>query len=338
MTPTIHLVRGDASVRSRRVVVTGCAGFIGSRLCEELLRHGHEVVGVDCFTDYYATTLKHENIAALLDDGAFTLRRMDLSTDSLDDLVDGVDVVIHLAGQAGVRASFGQGFEHYLRHNVHATQRLLEAATRHPLERFVYASSSSVYGDAARYPTSEECERHPVSPYGMTKVATEDLAAVYHRLNGLPVVGLRYFTVYGPRQRPDMAFARFIARALAGQSLPIFGDGRQVRDFTFVDDIVAGTIAAAERGRFGSVYNLGGGHPVELREVITLLSDLIGRKIAVDRRPVQNGEASRTSADVSRAARELAWAPETLLPDGLAAQFDWLIAQSSARQSAALAA
>src|SRR3954452_3485550 len=206
-----------------RVLITGCAGFIGSHLSERLLADGTEVVGVDCFTDYYDRELKERNLQHVLGHHGFTFHNVDLSEDELDGMLDGVWTVIHLAGQPGVRLSFGDGFASYVRHNVLATQRLLEEAVRNPVERFAYASSSSVYGDAPAYPTRETSDRNPVSPYGMTKVATEEVAAVYHRNFDVPVVGLRFFTVYGPRQLPDMAFTRFLQRAVADEPLPLFG-------------------------------------------------------------------------------------------------------------------
>jgi nucleoside-diphosphate-sugar epimerase len=307
------------------VVVTGCAGFLGSHLSERLVESGHAVSGVDCFVPYYSREIKERNLERLREEPRFTLLELDLASGRLDGVLEGVDTVFHLAAQAGVRGSFGEGFEVYTHNNVLATQRLLEAAIRAPLGAFVYASSSSVYGDAAIYPTSELCPRRPVSPYGMTKVATEELAAVYRRCFGVPVVGLRYFTAYGPRQRPDMAFAKFLGCALAGRPLRVNGDGRQVRDFTFVDDIVAGTLAAAERGRPGRVYNIGGGSPVELLDAISWIGNLIGRKVELDCRPAPVGEARRTGCDGSLARRELGFAPGTDFREGLALQLEWML-------------
>lgn len=320
----------SAASPTRRVLVTGAAGFLGSHLCERLVSDGHEVVGVDCFTDFYARPLKERNLATLLEfGGSFAFHEVDLSVDPLEGLLDGIDDVFHLAAQAGVRGSFGETFGVYLRHNVRATQRLLEAVGAREVKRFVYASSSSVYGDAgAGGPTSETTVRSPVSPYGMTKCATEELAGVYARTRGVPAVGLRYFTAYGPRQRPDMAFNRFLRRALAGEPINILGDGRQVRDFTYVDDIVAGTVAALD-GTPGSVYNLGGGSPVELLEVIGLIEQLLERPVRVEHRPAVAGEARVTSSDCARAREELGFVPATRLVDGLAAQLEWVQATSA---------
>ena len=307
-----------------RVLVTGAAGFIGSHLSEALAEAGHDVVGVDCFTDYYARALKEANLARLRDLPNFRLLELDLSEDDISELLDGVDAVFHLAAQAGVRGSFGDGFETYLRHNLYATQRLLEAAIAHPLRAFVYSSSSSVYGNASQFPMTEQTARRPVSPYGMTKLATEELTATYHRCFGLPVVGLRYFTAYGPRQRPDMAFTRFIRAILDDDPLTVLGDGSQVRDFTFVGDIVEGTIAAAQRGRFGSVYNIGGGHAVQLLAAIAAIERVAGRRGRIELAPPQRGDAYRTGCDCALALSELGYAPRTVLEDGLAAQLEWV--------------
>jgi UDP-glucuronate 4-epimerase len=318
-----------------RVLVTGAAGFIGSHLCERLVASGNEVVGVDCFTDFYSRDDKERNLAELREYAAFSLRELDLSSDYLDGLLDGVDTVFHLAAQPGVRTSFGDSLNTYLRRNVLATQRLLEAATGAPVKSFVYASSSSVYGNPARYPTTEHTPRRPVSPYGVTKVATEELAGVYHRSLAVPTVGLRYFTAYGPRQRPDMAFRRFLTRGLAGQPIAVMGDGRQVRDFTYVGDVVGGTIAAAIHGRAGSVYNIGGGQPVELREAVELIEQLVGRRLEIQRRPAQVGDVRITGCDGALARDELGYAPCTSLRDGLVAQFDWTVREAPDRMALA---
>jgi UDP-glucuronate 4-epimerase len=225
-----------------------------------------------------------------------------------------------LAAQPGVRASFGAGFKTYLRHNIEATQRLLQASVDRPIEAFVYASSSSVYGNDTTFPTPENAARRPHSPYGMTKIAVEELAGVYLRNHGVPAIGLRYFTVYGPGQRPDMAFARFIAQLLAGHQLTVFGDGRQMRDFTYVDDAIRATIAAADRGRPGGVYNVGGGQPVELHEAYELLGRLMERPVEVMALPRAPGDVERTGADGTLAREQLGFMPQVGLEEGLHAQ------------------
>jgi nucleoside-diphosphate-sugar epimerase len=307
------------------VLVTGAAGFIGSHLSERLAEAGHDVVGVDCFTDYYARPIKEANLAQLRDMSNFRLLEVDLSADDLSGLLEGVDAVFHLAAQAGVRGSFGEGFDVYLRHNIGATQRLLEAAVAHPLRAFVYSSSSSVYGNPVRFPMSEQTPLCPVSPYGMTKLAVEALAATYQRCFGVPIVGLRYFTAYGPRQRPDMAFSRFMHAILDNEPLTILGDGTQVRDFTYVGDIVDGTIAAAQHGRFGTVYNIGGGRSVQLLTAIEAIERVTGRKARVETVAPQRGDAYRTGCDCALALRELGYAPRFALEDGLAAQLEWVL-------------
>jgi nucleoside-diphosphate-sugar epimerase len=316
-------------------LVTGCAGFLGSHLCEALLARGHDVIGVDCFTDYYPRALKEANLAGLRRVPGFRLVEADLGVAPLERLLDGVDGVFHLAAQPGVRASFGEGLGAYVRHNVHATQRLLEAAAGRDLKAFVYASSSSVYGDQEFYPACEDAPVRPVSPYGATKVIKEQLANAFWRSQGVPVVGLRYFTVYGPRQRPDMAFSRFLGRALVGQPLTVLGDGRQVREFTYVADVVRATIAAAERGERGSVYNVGGGQPVALLDVIAMLEELLDRPLALEFLDAGPGDPRRTEADVTRAARDLGYRPVTPLATGLACQIESLHAVQADTEVAA---
>ncbi len=310
---------------SKRVIVTGCAGFLGSHLSERLVDDGYQVIGVDCFTDYYARALKERNLERLLDEPAFVLREIDLGVDDLHGLLEGVSAVYHLAAQPGVRGSFGTGFSCYVRNNIEATQALLEEAVRNPIEAFIYASSSSVYGDTTSYPTDERAERRPMSPYGVTKLAAEEIAAVYHRNSGVPVVGLRYFTAYGPRQRPDMAFQRFITRALGNEPLQVNGDGHQIRDFTYVSDIVDGTVAAM-RGEPGSVYNVGGGNATAVIDIVGVLEELLERPLEVEYRPNQRGDARQTCADGTLAANELGFSPVTGLAVGIAKQLEWTVA------------
>ena len=311
------------------LLVTGCAGFLGSHLSERLIDMGEEVAGVDSFTDYYPRQVKERNVEALRNHARFRLFELDLGSDPLEGVLDGVDTVFHLAAQPGVRGSFGASFARYAHDNMLATQRLLEASTAARVRTFVYASSSSVYGDSLAYPTPEDTRRAPISPYGLTKLATEELAAVYGRLDRLHTVGLRYFTVYGPRQRPDMAFARFFASALAGNPVKILGDGSQVRDFTFIDDAVSGTIAAALRGRPGAVYNIGGGTQVKLIEALGRIEQLLDRKIKVEHLPVARGDVRRTRSDPRKAAIELDFSPRVGIEEGLTRQAGWTLAHTS---------
>jgi UDP-glucuronate 4-epimerase len=296
-----------------RYVVTGAAGFIGSHLTEALLADGHEVVAVDCFTDYYDPALKEENARE------FEVSRLDLAEDRL--ALDGFDGIFHLAGQPGMR-SFGDVFEDYVRRNLVATQRVLETAAAAGV-RVVFASSSSVYGDAERYPTPEDAEPRPLVPYGITKVGCEQLARAYARSFGLDVVVLRYFTFYGPRQRPDMAFARVVDALARGSSFELYGDGQQSRSFTYVADGVAATVAAMERATGGSVYNVGGGREATMRETITLLEDIAGRRLELVELPAAAGDMRRTAPDVTRIERDLGWRATTSLEDGLRAQWEW---------------
>ena len=299
--------------------MTGCAGFIGSRLVERLLYDGTTVIGVDALTDFYAKEMKKANLRRFRDHPGFEFRRLDLSRDQLDGLLNNVDVIYHLAGQPGVRASFS-AFSKYVRHNIEATQRLLNAAIDQPLQALVYASSSSVYGDDTVHPTPEDAPRRPRSPYGITKVAAEELAGVYLRNHGVPAVGLRYFTIYGPGQRPDMAFARFIGQLLADNPLTVFGDGRQIREFTYVDDAVRATIAAAARGRPGMIYNVGGGHPVELHTACEMLSEILARPLNIMSLPPAAGDVRETGADGTLAREHLDFEPQVALDEGLRAQ------------------
>ena len=309
-----------------RVVVTGAAGFIGSHLTESLLADGHQVLGVDAFVDYYPRAVKEANLrrAREVFPAHFTFLEGRLQELDLAPLLEGAGQVFHLAAQAGVRASWGREFALYTDHNVLATQRLLEAAVAAGVPRVVYASSSSVYGDAASLPLQEDARCRPLSPYGVTKLAAENLSLLYERNHGLPVVCLRYFTVYGPRQRPDMAFHRFLKAARDGSGLEVFGDGRQTRDFTYIDDIVAATRAAADQGRPGCVYNVGGGERIALNDVIDLIRELTGRPLEIRRQGAQKGDMRDTFADTSAARRDLAFRSTVSLRQGLAQEWDWI--------------
>jgi len=307
-----------------KAVVTGAAGFIGSHLALNLLEAGHEVLGIDCFTDYYPRPMKEANLAPLRDHARFRLLEERLQDAALPRHLEGAETVYHLAAQAGVRASWGREFAHYTEHNVLATQRLLEAALEAGRPRIVYASSSSVYGDAAVLPLREDGPCRPVSPYGVTKLAAEHLALLYHRNHGLPTVSLRFFTVYGPHQRPDMAFHRFLKAARDGQPITLFGDGTQTRDFTYVDDIVSAVRAAALSGRPGCVYNVGGGERVALNEVLRLIESVTDRRLQVQRLEPQMGDMKDTFADTSAASRDLDFRSTVPLADGLAREWQWI--------------
>ena len=302
----------------RRYVVTGAAGFIGSHLAEALLGAGHEVLGIDCFTDYYDRSLKEENARGL------DVEELDLAEAPLD--FAGLDGVFHLAAQPGVR-SFGDVFANYLRRNLLASQRLFEAAARDGV-RVVSVSSSSVYGAAETYPTPESAVPAPLSPYGITKLAVEHLAAAYERSFGLDVVTLRYFTVFGPRQRPDMAFTR-IAFALAQRRpFDLYGDGTQTRSFTYVSDVVEATIAAMERG--SGTYNVGGALEASMSEAIAAFESIAGRKLDLREHAAVPGDQRRTSADTGRIRDDLGWEPRVSLEDGLRAQWEWAAARTPA--------
>jgi UDP-glucose 4-epimerase len=307
-----------------KTIVTGAAGFIGSHLAASLLADGHDVLGIDCFTDYYPRAAKEANLAPLRDHARFHLVEERLQDAELPRHLEGAAAVFHLAAQAGVRASWGREFAHYTEHNVLATQRLLEAALEAGRPRIVYASSSSVYGDAPVLPLREDGPCRPVSPYGVTKLAAEHLARLYHRNHGLPTVSLRFFTVYGPRQRPDMAFHRFLKAARDGQPITVYGDGSQTRDFTYVDDIVSAVRAAALSGQPGSVYNVGGGERVALNEVLRLIESVTGRRLQVQRQEPQMGDMKDTFADTSAASRELGFRSTVGLAEGLAREWQWI--------------
>jgi nucleoside-diphosphate-sugar epimerase len=307
-----------------KALVTGAAGFVGSHLSERLIGSGATVTGVDCFTDYYPRALKERNLAALRQSPGFTLVEQPLADADLEALLDGTTHVFHLAAQAGVRKSWGRDFHVYTVNNIEATQILLEACVGKPIERFVYASSSSIYGDEVALPMREDARPQPVSPYGVTKLAAEQLCYLYHVNYSVPTVSLRYFTVYGPRQRPDMGFLRFFTAVLEGKSLPMFGDGRQTRDFTFVADAVSATAAAATRGKPGGVYNIGGGSRVELVEVFELIRAVTGRPLKIERLESQRGDMRDTYADTTRARTDLGFAPTVTLEQGLRAQYEWM--------------
>jgi nucleoside-diphosphate-sugar epimerase len=304
-----------------RYLVTGCAGFLGSHLTDTLLQRGDQVVGVDAFSDYYSRRTKEANVEEARRDLGFSIVEADLSETDIAPLLDGVDGIFHLAAQPGVRGSWGETFANYVRDNILATQRLFEAAAPGQV-RVVMSSTSSVYGNAEAYPTREDAIPRPVSPYGVTKLACESLARTYAECFGLETVLLRYFTVYGPRQRPDMAFARIISALLGGSPFLVYGTGEQSRDFTYVEDAVAATLAAMEGGPAGIVYNVGGGSETTLNDAIALCEELAGKRLEVVHEAIARGDVRRTGADTSLVRAKLGWRPQTSLKDGLASQFE----------------
>jgi nucleoside-diphosphate-sugar epimerase len=306
-----------------RVVVTGAAGFIGSHLSERLLAAGHDVVGIDCFSDFYDRDTKEQNLLSSRRHDAFHFSEADLVEADLATLVDGASVVYHMAGLDGVRPSWGNQFDRYVRDNVIATQRLLEALKGTPLKRMVFAGSSSVYGDAEMFPTKESALPHPLSPFGVTKLAAEHLTHLYTRNYAIPVVSVRYFTVYGPRQRPDMAFSRFIQALAAGDDIEVFGDGEQTRDLTYVSDAVEGTIKASTADVVGQVFNLGGGSRVTVNQVLAMLEEISGLKVRRKNLPATPGDPRHSGASINLARERLGWEPRVSLRDGLAKQWQW---------------
>jgi UDP-glucose 4-epimerase len=308
-----------------KVVVTGAAGFVGSHLCDRLLADGHEVVGIDSFTDYYERDRKDANLQSARRDSRFKLVEADLVTSGLSQALSDATVVYHLAGQPGVRPSWGSMFDPYVQANIVATQRLLETLRQIPVKRLVFASSSSIYGDAEMFPTKETALPRPVSPYGMTKLAAEHLAFVYMRNFDIPVTSLRYFTVYGPRQRPDMAFCRFMEALVDGQEIGVFGDGEQTREFTYVSDAVDGTVKAATADVAGQVINLGGGSRVSVNRVLDTLEDISRIKARRKYLPVAPGDPRHTGASINLARERLGWEPRVSLREGLTRQWRWFL-------------
>ena len=306
-----------------RVLVTGAAGFIGSHLVEECLRRGWDVTAVDALTTYYSPTTKVRNAEHFRRHPRCSYLEQDVLDVDLPSLLADVSVVVHLAAQAGVRASWGQSFDVYTQLNITVLQRLLEASRHAPIERFVFGSSSSVYGEAEALPTTEETTLKPLSPYGATKALGEHLTYLYFRNFEVPAVNLRLFSVYGPRQRPDMAFHRAIEAALTGVEFRLFGDGRQTRDFTYVADVVDGILAAAERAPAGTTYNLGGGSNTSMIEALEIIDRETGGGLRVVHEETQRGDARDTSADISAAARDLGYAPRWSVASGLAEQVAW---------------
>ena len=306
-------------------LITGAAGFIGSTLTEKLLKKGHQVIGVDCFIDYYDRSLKENNISSFIDHENFTLIEKNINELDLKELLKDVDYIFHQAAQAGVRSSWGEDFEIYTHNNIMGTQRLLEAAKESNIKKFVYASSSSVYGDTDQLPMKETNRLQPVSPYGVSKLAGENLCYLYYKNFNVPTVSLRYFTVFGERQRPDMAFHIFIKAILQDKKLTIFGDGKQSRNFTHVDDIVKANILAAESDVAGEIFNIGGdGKRVVLNDAIDLMEDIIGEKANREYQQVVKGDVKHTSANCSKAKEMLGYKPEVEFEEGLEREVEFL--------------
>lgn len=307
-----------------KCLVTGCAGFIGSHLAERLLAEGYEVIGLDCLTDFYPRWIKQKNLTSLLQQPHFQFIEADLNQVELDKLLDGVSYVFHLAAQAGVRTSWGENFSIYLKNNILATQKLLEVLKDKKIDKFIYASSSSVYGLSPVFPMIETGPVQPISPYGVTKLAAEHLCYLYFKNYGVPTLSLRLFTVYGPRQRPDMAFHKFLLALLKGEPISLYGDGHQTRDFTYIDDIIEANILAMKRGQPGEVYNIGGGHQKELVNVIEIMEKISGRKAQIIWLEAQKGDVLNTLASIDKAQKELGYQPKADLENGLRQQWLWL--------------
>lgn len=306
-----------------RSVVTGCAGFIGSHLAERLIREGHEVVGIDCFTDYYSKEIKTSNMETFVEDDSFSFIEGDLLELDLTGLMEDIDYVFHLAAQPGVRQWGRKAALNYVKNNILTTLGLLEACRDKKLGKFVYAGSSSVYGDMRSLPMREKDIPAPISTYGVTKLAGENLCRAYWKNFGVPVVSLRYFTAYGPRQRPDMAFNKFLRAIHEGREITIYGDGKQTRDFTHVSDIVAGTLLATKSLSKGEVFNIGGGSRSSLLDVVTFLEKYSGKQVRLKYIDSQRGDPRDTHADISRAKEVLGYSPLVSIEEGIEDFVNW---------------
>lgn len=313
----------------KKALVTGSAGFIGSHLCEALVRLGWEITGVDCFTDYYEKVLKEKNLANLRLKPNFTFVEKDLTKDSLITELKDVDFVFHQAGQPGVRGSWGAKFNQYLQNNILATQYLLEVIKDYDIKKFIFASSSSIYGNTACLPMKESQIPQPYSPYGVSKLAAEQLCLLYHENYRVPTIALRYFTVYGPRQRPEMAISSFIKTILEGKPISIYGDGNQRRDFTYVEDIIQANLLAAESSLTGEVFNVGGGKPEKLIDVVRILEQILNKKVLLSFSTKRKGDVRDTFADISKIQENLGFIPSYALEEGLVKQVACFIEESN---------
>ena len=305
-------------------LVTGCAGFIGSHIAERLLSEGSGVVGIDRFSDYYPRKLKEQNMEGFKKNDNFKLIEGDITKIDLGNALEGVDAVLHQAGQGGVRASWGKEFEVYLKDNVLSTQLLLEACKEKGIRRFVYASSSSIYGDADSLPSKETMPPKPVSPYGVSKLMGENLCYLYSKNFNIQTIALRYFTVFGPRQRPDEAFNKFIRSILAGEGISVFGSGKQTRDFTYVSDVVDANLLACKSGKSGEVYNIGGGGRIAVNDTIGMIEEILGKKAWVKHEDTQRGDVKHTAADITKARKALGYIPKVKIREGLEKEAEWI--------------
>lgn len=305
-------------------LVTGAAGFIGSRLASRLLKDNYKVTGIDSFTDYYPRRIKEQNLRFLIDHKNFSFIEKDITQIDLNSLLKSIEFIFHLSAQAGVRESWGDSFSIYTHNNIEATQKLLEASRNIPVQKFIYASSSSVYGSCPDLPWSETSPLYPYSPYGVSKLAAEHLCSLYNRNYGVPTISLRLFTVYGPGQRPDMAFHRFLKAIAENKPIPVFGDGQQTRDFTYVDDIIQANISSMINGKSGEIYNIGGGNRIKLADLFPVFEKISQKNVNIQWLEIQKGDVPHTAASIQKAQKDLFYSPKTSLEDGLSEEWKWL--------------